>query len=359
MSEPIMRRTQSGPAEKIFRPLNSLAKVLSLCSVLSVLAFVSAPLQAETQGAVSSGHAIESAKAQYGLMVDVVKAGQRLVAVGERGHILYSDDQGASWSQAKVPSQNLLTSVFFADDKHGWAVGHDAVILASSDGGATWVEQHRDIEREEGAPFLDVWFKDATTGYVVGAYNALLETLDGGQTWNDVSDRLDNEDGYHLNALAPIKDAGLFAVGEMGVMFRSADWGQSWEKVSGPYQGSLFGVQGTQSASTLLVFGLRGNMFRSTDFGNSWKPVKIEVSRGTFQIGLSGASLAADGSIIVVGHGGAVLRSTDDGRTFSVFNRPDRLSLSAVTIDGKGDLVLVGQGGVRLASPTGAALVQQ
>lgn len=360
MSEPCMRRTQSGQLEKIFRPLRSpLAKALSLCSVLSVFAFSPSTVLAETEGEAVAVYSIESAKAKHRLLTDVTLAGSRLVAVGERGHILYSDDNGSQWTQAKVPSLNLLTSVYFADDKHGWAVGHDALILATTDGGATWTEQYRDTEREEGSPFIDLWFKDKDNGLVVGAYGALLATSDGGKTWEDVSDRLENDDGFHLNAIAEVKDAGLFVVGEGGAMFRSADDGLTWEKVSGPYEGSLFGALGTQEPKSLLVYGLRGNMFRSGDFGNSWQPVKINTARGEFEIGLSAGALAPDGTITVVGHGGAVLTSKDDGRSFDAINRPDRLSLGGVAVNAQGNLILVGQGGVSVASPTGTALGQQ
>jgi photosystem II stability/assembly factor-like uncharacterized protein len=40
---------------------------------------------------------------------------------------------------------------------------------------------------------------------------------------------------------------------------------------------------------------------------------------------------------VVVGNGGSVVVSHDDGQTFSVFNRPDRISLSAVTAAGNGN----------------------
>lgn len=139
MSEPVMRRTQSGQAENLFRSLQSpLAKTLSLCTVLSALAFTAVPAQAESAAPSAAVYSIESAKAKHSLLVDVAKAGTRLVAVGERGHILFSDDDGAQWQQAKVPSRVLLTSVYFSDDKHGWAVGHDATILASTDGGRSF-----------------------------------------------------------------------------------------------------------------------------------------------------------------------------------------------------------------------------
>jgi photosystem II stability/assembly factor-like uncharacterized protein len=334
----------------------ALRKFALLATALSLLgcAALSAPALAAAAPASDAVYAIESAKAIKSLMLDVVHAGKRLVAVGDRGHILYSDDQGATWVQAKVPTRALLTSVFFVDDKHGWAVGHDAQILASEDGGATWTKQFEDLKRE--APLLDVWFKDANSGFAVGAYGALLETTDGGKHWEDASDRLDNEDQFHLNAIASVKDAGLFIVGEQGSMFRSADWGQTWEKLEGPYQGSLFGVIGTAQANTLLAYGLRGNLYRSTDFGSTWEQVELKAARGALEFGLSGATLLDDGSIVIVGNGGSVIRSNDNGETFSVFNRPDRISVSAVTAAGNGNLILAGQGGVRATSPTGSEL---
>ncbi|UVE19748.1 YCF48-related protein [Pseudomonas sp. LS44] len=355
-----MRRTQTGHASDVsaLRFQTPRAKMLSLCGALSILAFAAVPVHAQSTEAKAT-YAIESSKAARSLLLGVAHAGKRVVAVGDRGHIVYSDDEGKTWTQAKVPSRQMLTAVSFVDDKKGWAVGHDAQILATQDGGATWTQQYIDIDREEGAPFLDVEFTDANNGFVVGSYGALFTTTDGGQHWEDVSDRLDNPDGYHLNAIAQIKGQGLFIVGEMGSLFRSSDAGQTWETLKGPYEGSLFGVLGTDQPGTVLAFGLRGNLYRSTDFGSHWQHVALKADNGALEFGLSGGNLEKDGSIVLVGHGGTVLKSTDDGRSFALVNRSDRLSLSAVTAADNGNLILVGQAGVQLASPTGAELGQQ
>ncbi|RMN25088.1 BNR/Asp-box repeat-containing protein [Pseudomonas coronafaciens pv. zizaniae] len=346
MREPFYRRTR-------------LCAGLLLMTLVSC-AFASAesgsvPIAASTEN--NAVYAIESAKASRGLLLDVVHAGARIVVVGDHGHILFSDDQGATWTQASVPTRQLLTAVFFVDEQHGWAVGHDAQILASSDGGKSWSKQFEDLKRE--APLLDVWFKDLNNGLAVGAYGVLLSTGDGGKHWQDISDRLDNEDQYHLNAIAQVKEAGLFIVGEAGSMFRSGDEGQTWGKIEGPYQGSLFGVTGTAQPSTLLAYGLRGNLFRSTDFGDSWQPIELKGARGPVEFGLASATLLTDGSLVLVGNGGSVMRSHDDGETFEVFNRPDRISLAGVAANLQGNLILVGQGGVRVASPTGAETTPQ
>src|SRR3977135_3294331 len=62
----------------------------------------------------------------------IARAGTRLVAVGQRGHVLLSDDDGTSWRQAAVPVSVDLTAVHFASPQRGWAVGHDGAILHSS-----------------------------------------------------------------------------------------------------------------------------------------------------------------------------------------------------------------------------------
>ena len=91
--------------------------------------------------------------------------------VGERGHILISDDDGASWTQAKVPTRVLLTAVHMHDERTGWAVGHDAVILRTGDGGETWTMVHQAPDEE--LPLLDVWFRDERTGFAVGGLRLL------------------------------------------------------------------------------------------------------------------------------------------------------------------------------------------
>jgi photosystem II stability/assembly factor-like uncharacterized protein len=366
MREPVIRRTRSAiiQGNDGFRTFYTSKPLSVVISLLVSMAFCGNALAADSTPADTPGNtgdaavfALESAKASRSLLLDVTHAGKRMVVVGDRGHILYSDDQGKTWTQAKVPTRQLLTAVYFVDDQHGWAVGHDTQILASADGGSTWTKQFEDLKRE--APLLDVWFKDMSTGIAVGAYGALLETTDGGQHWEDIGDRLDNEDQYHLNGIAYVKDAGLFIVGEMGSMFRSADDGQTWEKLEGPYQGSLFGAVGTAQPNTLLAYGLRGNLFRSTDFGSTWEAVPLKGERGPLEFSIANASLLPDNSIVLVGNGGSVMTSTDDGESFKVSNRSDRISLSGVAEDDRGNLILVGQGGIHVTSPTGADVTQQ
>ncbi len=357
MREPVLRRTLFGCATSpvrtaVTRFCPSLASMFSCCALV-LLTCAPLPLLAATD--IQARDSIQSPKAATTLLLDITQAGTRLVAAGDRGHILYSDDAGSSWTQARVPPRQMLTAIHFVDAQHGWAVGHDALVLVTRDGGLTWTAQHEDRERE--APLLDVWFADLRHGIAVGAYGALIETTDGGETWSDISDRLDNEDGYHLNAISHIEGSGLFIVGEMGSMFRSTDLGQSWERVEAPYEGSLFGVLG-ERPGVVLAFGLRGHLFRSDDFGTSWKQIEVNDEGRPLRSGLAGGVFTESG-VVIVGHGGAVLTSRDGGRTFSVIHRGDRRSLASALVNERGELVLVGQGGVYLADATGEEPAQK
>lgn len=334
------------------------------------------------------------------LLNDVERAGDRLVAVGERGHIIYSDDEGASWTQAEVPVSVTLTGVDFGSETHGWAVGHSGVVLHSEDAGESWsvqltgvraaelaIESQKEAiaameERVESAPedeksdlewalddlyftlenmeadldvgpvnpFLDVWFENQDHGFALGAYGLFFRTQDGGESWQDWSPKLDNPQKFHLNALTQIGGGALVMVGEAGQIHVSVDQGETWERRESPYPGSLFGVVGTGRVNEVLAFGLRGTLMFSSDLGKSWSMVTTG-STATLNDGASQKD-----RIILVGNGGAVLTSGNGGDTFREYLRDDRQGVMSVVPVSGTDLLLVGEGGAQKADAKGKNL---
>lgn len=322
--------------------------------------------------------AILSAKAAHSQLLDVARAGTRLVAVGERGHIVVSDDEGASWRQVAAPTRALLTAVWFSGDRNGWAVGHDSTILRTADGGLSWTLQSHalfdqaavdaeldaqldsgsdqaDVEGESrvaskaqriGAPLMDVWFDAAGRhGFVVGAYGLLQESHDGGISWHDRSDSLGNADGWHINAIAatPRNPDALILVGEKGAAFRSTDGGNTFSRFAAPMESSLFGA--IPVADATYAFGLQGRLYR---IAGSWQPVASGVT-----FGLNDAAEMADHSIVVVGNAGIVVTVSPQGKA-KVVRRTDRQAVLSV-VPVKDGLVLVGEGGAKRARPDGSA----
>jgi photosystem II stability/assembly factor-like uncharacterized protein len=315
-------------------------------------------------------------------LLAVTRAGDRLIAVGQRGHIVVSTDKGASWKQSAVPVSSDLTAVYFVDAKRGWAVGHDGVVLRTDNAGDTWRLQldgrkvnallvaamTRKVEvdprsetakkllaevtryAEQGAdkPFLDVWFADGSNGFVVGAYNLIFRTVDGGTTWSTWFDRTDNPKFFNLYAIRPVA-GDLYIAGESGLIMKLDAAAQRFNALSVPYEGSFFGIADVKQS--VLAFGLRGNVLRSDDAGKTW----VKVDAGLAASVVAAARTAHD-TTLLVDAGGRVVVSEDGGRTFTRIALQRAMAVAGLTEAADGRLALVGQRGVaRLNVSTGNA----
>ena len=306
------------------------------------------------------------------LLTDAARIGNRVVAVGDRGYIVYSDSNGESWKRAKTPPGTpLLTAVFFLDAKTGWAVGHDSMILTSSDQGESWTKAF--AAADEQKPLMDVMFVDANTGFAVGAYGAFYATSDGGKTWTsrkllepaktaavapapkkgkyesvgnakaaEAEIGKGGDEDKHINAIINIGDNKLFVAGEAGMMAKSDDGGKTWARVASPYKGSFFGAIQAQNGA-IVIYGLRGKIFRSTDAQlASWKPVENKSVAS-----LMGSTRLPDGAIVLAGLSGTVLISRDNGESFSPQATGFTKALAAPLLGAPSALLLIGEAGVR------------
>lgn len=371
-----LKKTACVPQGRLLRTLLWLVVALMLSST-SVMA----------QNDLLKLPAIKSSRAVGSMLLDVTRAGDRLVAVGDRGHVLLSDDNGQSWRQGAVPVSVTLTAVHFPTPTHGWAVGHDGVVLNTVDGGENWsvkfdgdranqlmlkhfeklvaaketelaLADDEDKEElsfeledlgyflsdaqygvEDGAwkPFLDLWFSDENSGFIVGAYGLMFRTTDGGESWLPWGDRLDNPEGLHLNAITTC-GSGLFIAGEMGIVYRSTDGGNQWDTLESPYEGSFFAVSGNDAGDLIFAMGLRGNAIQSGDGGDSWQHIASPMPAP-----LLGASFLSNGRLVIAS--ATLLIASTDGQKLTAAKVKPSL-YSAVTEAADGGIVLVGISGV-------------
>jgi photosystem II stability/assembly factor-like uncharacterized protein len=283
--------------------------------------------------------ALKSPLAARGLLNGLARAGDRIVAVGQRGHVLWSDNAGRDWQQADVPVSSDLVAVHFPTPLQGWAVGHDGVILHTADGGKTWQRQRDGRPDTADVPLLDVWFQDERTGWAVGAFGTLLETTDGGAHWQSAQDSADNPKKMHLYAVRGIAGQ-LWIAGEQGTLLKLDRASGRFAAVTTPYQGTLFGVTGT--ASAVIVHGLRGNVLRSTDGGASWQAVPTNL-----QVGITAAAVDAKGRILLASQAGHLLASSDDGASFLPVPLDRPFPAAAVLDAGPGRVLVAGPRGVQ------------
>lgn len=273
--------------------------------------------------------------ASKSLLLDVARAGDRFIAVGDRGHVVISDDDGKTWTQSITPTRAMLTGVAFADRDHGWAVGHDGVIIATNDGGKTWTRQ--DDGQDLDTVYLDTFFLDSNHGYIVGAYGKFMETTDGGKTWT--ARKISDED-VHFNRITSDGANSLYLAGESGTVLVSHDLGRTWRRSALEYEGSLFGVR-PLSGGLLVAYGLRGRIFVSTDDGETWEQrdndIKVLIMAGT---------RLRDGVLVLAGQGGNFFISRDAGRSFHHW-KSDAFgtSIADLAVARDGALMTVGEAG--------------
>ncbi|EJM22903.1 BNR/Asp-box repeat protein [Pseudomonas sp. GM21] len=318
--------------------------------------------------------AMHVAPSQKTVLLDLARAGARLVAVGERGIVMLSDDNGQSWRQADVPVSVTLSAVQFVNDRQGWAVGHAGVVLATTDAGEHWTLQldgtrAAQIEltaaRNEQAaatdasaaeariasaerlvadgpdkPFLAMKFVDAQRGLIVGAFGLAMQTVDGGATWTSTMGHIDNPMNLHMYAISQ-QGQRWFVAGEQGFLARSDDDGASFAQLESPYGGSLFTAQ-SRSDGALLVAGLKGNAFISHDAGDTFQPLNVGLP-----ISFSDSVVLASGQVLFANQGGGLYVS--DGRSgdaLRALTKPLGLPVAGVIQADDGSLIVAGFSGL-------------
>jgi photosystem II stability/assembly factor-like uncharacterized protein len=269
-------------------------------------------------------------RAAHSLLLDLVATPTGYFAVGERGHVLHSAD-GAQWDQAKVPTRSTLTAVAAVGDQL-WAAGHDGVIVHSADGGKTWTAQRRDPfdpsidpnqrDPRQGAPILDLLFTDATHGYAVGAYSLMLETTDGGATWTP------------KDAVAPAEAPAEPAAPMQGDVFSAADL--ELDEESDPH----FNAIADAGNGTLVVVGERGTVLRSDDAGATWRRMAFPYKGSMF-----GVLALGNGRLLAFGLRGNAFESPDLGATWTKVPAQGSASWMGGTALADGGAVLVGANG--------------
>jgi photosystem II stability/assembly factor-like uncharacterized protein len=274
------------------------------------------------------------------VLMDVALAGNRLVAVGERGFTLVSDNEGKAWQARGTPVDRTLTGVAFRDDKTGVAVGHGGTVIRTEDGGERWTH----VPLEEAGPdsLLGVTWLGDDHFVAYGAFGLYFDSTDAGRSWQRRM-VLNEEFDRHISQVIVV-GSSLVLVAESGTLLRSDDGGSTWTEIVSPYQGSYFGAVLTNSGA-LLVFGMRGNVYRTTDLGATWTKIPLDTT-----VSLMSGKQLSNGTLLLVGNSGLLADSRDDGQTLKLHWSPQRKGFSSFAQVGN-QVTLVGETGVTAFDP--------
>lgn len=208
----------------------------------------------------------------------------------------------SSWrvDATRAVGQEVLRSVFFLDEMHGW-VGGKGALYRTTDGGKTWLRV--DISVSKTACVKKLLFTNPTVGWAVVQEEAsdpltfhdnhfwLMRTSDGGGTWTtklDFQDSVVNQIRFANEReawLIGIKYTGLKPLRGEDFIFHTLDGGEHWADVSGPLNKMLTDLpielgftdilpEGPLTASVLMS---EGNIFSTNDGGRTWQPQNATI----------------------------------------------------------------------------------
>lgn len=276
--------------------------------------------------------------------------GEAAWAVGYWGTILRSTDSGATWNGVDTPTERNLFAVDFFDGRNGWAVGAQGAILRSTDGGATWSRVVVRVEDEyEGPVTVDVNLFGVsaispTEVWIVGDLGMILHSVDA-KNWERVvvpePNFFDDELPDRIfNGVTFTSRTNGWIAGEFGTLLRSRDGGMNWsgERV---LEGAIPDIylMGLDAGADGVGYsnGVGGIMVRTTDDGGTWTTVPVPTGAGLFDVARSGDR------VLTVGDRGVIFLSKDGGNTWAEPERPVLFNWLQGAIITNGHAIIVGE----------------
>ncbi len=209
-----------------------------------------------------------------------------IVGVALTGCTVSNADMGTSspWSPVDLDTEANPLDIDFVDDKNGFLVGTDRLILETNDGGITWNERNLDIPSEGNFRLISVDFKDQE-GWIAGQPGLILHTKDGGKNWIrlDLGNKLPG-DPYLITTID--SDAAELAT-TAGAIYKTTDGGTNWEAlvVDTSGSGGIRELRRTKRGGYVSVSSL-GNFFSVlSPEQDTWNPHQRASSKRVQSVG--------------------------------------------------------------------------
>ncbi|MGH8505458.1 MAG: WD40/YVTN/BNR-like repeat-containing protein [Stenotrophobium sp.] len=271
------------------------------------------------------------------LLTGLAQNGKHLIAVGEQGHIIVADDPNGPWREAKVEPdrQSTFTQVAFIGGNVALAVGQNAWIVRSEDDGQTWKEVHFD-GTDQAASLLGLAGPFNGKVFAFGAFGLFMTSTDQGKTWTQAP----------LNIAVSAAAVAKAKAAEDADPFGDSGGGGGASDLAGHHIYAM--VQAGDGS--LIIAGERGLLLRSADNGQNWKQLP-QIYKGSF----FGALALPNKRLMVFGMRGHAFYSDNNGDSWQASVLPNDDSVFGGAVTGKGEVVLVNASNAVLVSTDNGA----
>ena len=233
-------------------------------------------------------------------------------SVGDSGTIVKSTDAGMTWNALTSGTTKALYDVYFFNDAEGVTVGDGGLILRTTDGGANWATVASGVR--DG--LRSVSFSGAN-GICGGLSQDILYSSDSGASWHVSQKGFFGGGFFGAQMLSPTLGVitGQNSIFQ-GLQGTTVDGGAHWTFHPFYFNGNegsaddIFFFDDMTGVSSGVLFDGTGAIARTSNGGTDWNST-------LFPQGLQGIDFPKPESGFAVGFGGAILKSSDLGLTWS------------------------------------------
>lgn len=242
-------------------------------------------------------------------------------AVGFFGTIRKTTNGGLNWITQNTPAtQEGFVSCYFANDQTGWIGGGNqtlnySYIYKTTNGGANWTNQYNS---SSSGLIMKMWFSGALNGWAAGAGGKILATTDGGQTWLQQNTGITTD----LTTIFFVNATSGWAAGGAGVMLRTTNGGAVWSPF---YSGTTQDLEGMHFISSLTgwAVGYNGVILKTTDGGMNWNTKPSGTTKWLNSVCFVNYNTGwVSGGEYYTANSGQILRTTNGGDNWTTQSVP-------------------------------------
>jgi photosystem II stability/assembly factor-like uncharacterized protein len=194
--------------------------------------------------------------------------------VGGEAGLFRSNAPNLSWSPVPLPAERQIWDIHFVDDLRGFCVGSEGAIFKTTDGGETWALKPSGTEQN----LARIQFPTPQVGYITpkGYSWAILKTTDGGETWNTLPiqpiEGLSNLDALYFTD----ENTGYLGGWYLSAFMKTENGGQTWSDMSENQTEQVYSIDFVNESIGYAV-GWNGMLRRTADAGATWQALNMPV----------------------------------------------------------------------------------
>lgn len=162
----------------------------------------------------------EAGKALYGI---TQAPNGYLYTVGFDGKLLWSNNEGYSWSFTQLSNWQSYKDIAFSDATHGMGI----MGVSYNSGGIAHMTETGSIYKYDSVAieYNDIEMLTPAIGFITG-YGVVLKTTDSGRTWQTLNIQNDN-----FKSITALNQYELWVCGNNGGIFHTINAGKDWQQL--------------------------------------------------------------------------------------------------------------------------------